>query len=170
MGYRGIICVTCWTDGGMEMLSKRVKEFLEYNKVTWTHSSTDTPQQNFISERNFWTMSERTLAMRLQSGLPDGLWWKTHAMVRYVTLRLITKTCVGYMSPMECVPGSVVPTHKWFWIWKCKTHVLVNRAARHKDWQEKAQARVAIESKRSKLGTTIDRDKRRVMKDGDGRC
>ena len=64
------------TDGGKELLSKRVKEYLVSIKVTWTYSSTDTPQQNSISERNFRTIAERTLAMLLQSGLPRGMWWK----------------------------------------------------------------------------------------------
>ena len=67
------------TDGGKELLSKRVKEYLVSIKVTWTHSSTDTPQQNSISERNFSTMAERTLAMLLHSGLPKGMWWKAYA-------------------------------------------------------------------------------------------
>ena len=53
------------TDGGNELLSERVKEYLVSIKVTWTHSSTDIPQQNSISERNFRTMAERTLAMLL---------------------------------------------------------------------------------------------------------
>ena len=41
------------------------------------------------------------------------------------------------MSPMECVPGDAVPTHKWFRVWGCKAYVLVNRADRRKDRQEK---------------------------------
>ena len=56
-----------WTrfhiNGGKGLLPKRVNYFLASIKVTWTHSSSDTPQQQSISERNFRTMAERTLAM-----------------------------------------------------------------------------------------------------------
>ena len=104
-----LVCCNCGT-----LHADRVKDFLVSIKVTWTHSSTDTPQQNSISERNFRTMAERTLAMLLQSGLPKSMWWKAYTAARYVTLRLLTKTCQRYVSPMECVPGGAVPTHKWF--------------------------------------------------------
>ena len=83
--------------------------------------------------------------MLLQSGLPKGMWWKAYAAARYVALRLPTNTCQGYMSPMECVPEGFVPTHKWFRVWKCKAFVLVNRADRRKDWQEKVNTGYFVE-------------------------
>ena len=62
--------------------------------------------------QSFGTMAKRTLGMLLQSGLPKGIGWKAYAAARVVTQRPPTKKCQGYMSPLECVPGSVVPTHK----------------------------------------------------------
>ena len=77
--------------------------------------------------------------MLLQSNLPKGVWWKARTAARYVTLCLPTKTYQGYMSPMKCVPGSMVPTHNWIREWGCKAYVLVNRAdSRREDLQEKA--------------------------------
>ena len=35
------------TNGGKEVLSKRIKDFLVFNQGTWTQSSTDTPQLYF---------------------------------------------------------------------------------------------------------------------------
>ena len=49
------------------------------------------------------------------------------------------------MSPLECVPGGVMPTHKRFRVWGCKVYVLVNRTERRKEWQEKANTCYFVE-------------------------
>ena len=61
---------------------------------------------------------------------------------------------MGYMSTIECVPGGVVPTRKWFRVWGCGSMF-------------ETQASVVVVSVRSKSGTMIDRDKRRRMKEDD---
>ena len=60
-------------DGGKELIDQRVKTYLLEKfgtHITW--SSTDTPEQNAVSERKFRTLGEMTLAMLADSGLPKS--------------------------------------------------------------------------------------------------
>ena len=63
----------CHANGGAELIDKRIKSFLlkEFGaKVTW--SSTNTPELNAVSERQFRTLGEMTLAMFGDKCVMDG--------------------------------------------------------------------------------------------------
>ena len=97
-------------DGGAELIDQRIKNYLLQKfgtRVTW--SSTDTPEQNSISERKFRTLGEMTLAMLSDSGLPKSFWWDAYTTACHITRMLPTRTYRGWMSPAECVPGGKVP-------------------------------------------------------------
>ena len=57
------------TDGGKELIDQRVRSYLLERfgtHITW--SSTDSPEQNSVSERKFRTLGEMTLSMLTDSG------------------------------------------------------------------------------------------------------
>ena len=97
-------------DGGAELIDQKLKSYLLQafgTRVTW--SSTDTPELNAISERKFRTLGEMTLAMLADSGLPKSFWWDAYVYACDITRMMPTRTCRGWMSPAECVPGDRVP-------------------------------------------------------------
>ena len=104
--------------------------------MTW--SSTDPPELNSISERKFRTLGEMTLAMLLRSGMPKTFWFDANIAEVHITLRLLTRTFRGWMSPHECCPGGTVPLLGRLRVWGSKAYVLKPKANRAKDWEEKA--------------------------------
>ena len=97
-------------DGGPELIDHKLKTYLLKTlgtSVNW--SSTDTPELNAISERKFRTLGEMTLAMLVDSGLPKFFWWDAYVAACEITRKMPTKTCRGWMSPMECVSGGKTP-------------------------------------------------------------
>ena len=125
-------------DGGAELITDQVKDYLRGKHgtvTTWT--STDTPEQNAVSERKWRTLGDMTLAGLIDSGLTTSYWWDAYKAACYVAKRLPTNTCLGWMSPMEAVPGGKVPNLRWLRTWGCKCYVLKPKADRRKDWEEK---------------------------------
>ena len=66
-----------------------------------------------------------------------------------------TKTCLGWMSPMECVPGGKTPNLSRLRRWGCNAYVLVPRADRRKDWEDKAMVGYFIGYSNTKAGYRI---------------
>jgi hypothetical protein len=131
---------TYHTDGGKELLDTSVKAYLLKvfgTKITWTTSHT--PEQNGVSERKFRTIGEMSLAALRSSGLPTSLWGDCVVAVCYIIRMLPTRTCRGWMSPMECVPGGKIPDLSFLRVWGCKCYVLVPKADRRKDWEDKSK-------------------------------
>ena len=111
-------------DGGKELIDQRVKTYLLEKfgtHITW--SSTDTPEQNAVSERKFRTLGEMTLAMLADSGLPKSYWWDAYVTACEITRMMPTRTHVGWRSPMECVPGGKVPNLTRLRRWGCKAYM-----------------------------------------------
>jgi hypothetical protein len=126
-------------DGGKELIDSSVQKYLlkEFGTtVTW--SSTDSPEMNSVSERKFRTLGELTLATLRCSGRPTAFWWDAYDYVCVVTKMMPTRTCKGWMSPMECVPGGKVPDLSRLKVWGCKAYVLIPKANRRKDWEDKS--------------------------------
>ena len=143
-------------DGGAELLDQTVKSYLLSkfgSKITW--SSTDTPELNAVSERKFRTLGEQTLAMLTDSGLPKAHWWDAYDAACDVTLMMPTRTCKGWMSPMECVPGGKVPNLSRLRRWGCKAYVLRPKADRRKDWEDKALVGYFVGYSKTKAGYKI---------------
>ena len=131
-------------DGGAELIDQRIKSYvLQTFGTTVTWISTDTPESNSILERKFRTLGEMSLAMLADSGLPKSFWRDT-----YVT----TRTYRGRMSPAECVPGGQTPNLSRLRRWGCKAYVLVPKADRCKDWEDKAMVGYFIGHSKSKVG------------------
>ena len=127
------------TDGGKELIDQRVRSYLLDRfgtHITW--SSTDSPEQNSVSEREFRTLGEMTLSMLTDSGLSKAMWWDAYVTACHITRMMPTRTYRGWMSPQECVPGGTVPNLSWLRRWGCKAYVLVPKADRRKDWEDKA--------------------------------
>ena len=57
----------------------------------------------------------------------------------------------GVYVPYGVCAGAVL-THKWFCVWGRKASVLVNRADRRKDWQEKANSGYFVEYSKDNKG------------------
>ena len=68
-----------------------------------------------------------TLAMLADSGLPKTFWWDAYVTSCVITRMMPTRTCRGWMSPAECVPGG--NTRRW----GCKAYVLIPKADLRKD-------------------------------------
>ena len=49
-----------------------------------------------------------------------------------------TRTCRGWMSPDECLPGKRTPNLSKLRRWGCKANVLIAKADQRKDWEDKA--------------------------------
>ena len=144
------------TDGGKELIDQRVRSYLLKKfgtHITW--SSTDSPEQNSVSERKFRTLGEMTLAMLADSGLSKGMWWDAYVTACHITRMMPTRTYRGWMSPQECVPGGTVPNLSWLRRWGCKAYVLIPKADRRKDWEDKALTGHFIGYSKSKKGYQI---------------
>jgi hypothetical protein len=144
------------TDGAKELQGETIKNYLmaKYGTtITW--SSTDTPEQNSISERKFRTLGEMTLAMLLRSGLNKEFWFDAYMTAVYITLRLPTRTHKGWMTPHECCPGGTVPSLGRFRVWGSKAYVLINKGDRRKDWEEKAMTGHFVRYSDTKQGWTV---------------
>ena len=143
-------------DGGAELIDQSVKGYLLQKcgtTVTW--SSTDTPELNAISERKFRTIGEMTLSMLSDSGLPKSFWWDAYQAACYITRKMPTRTHRGWMSPEECVPGGKTPNLSHLRRWGCKAYVLIPKADRRKDWEDKSMAGYFIGYSTSKVGYNI---------------
>jgi hypothetical protein len=75
--------------------------------------------------------------MLLHSTLPVSFWWMTWKTACYLQNRMPTVTVYGYMTPFENVRGAP-PSLKRQRIWGCKAYVLKPKAARRKDFDDKA--------------------------------
>ena len=143
-------------NGGKELIDQRVKTYLLEKfgtHITW--SLTDTPEQNAVSERKFRTLGEMTLAMLADSGLPKSYWWDAYVTACEITRMMPTRTHVGWRSPMECVPDGKVPNLTRLRRWGCKAYVLVPKADRRKDWEDKAMIGHFIGYSKTKKGYQI---------------
>ena len=116
-------------DGGAELIDQKLKSCLLQvfgTRVTW--SATDTP------ERKFGTLvGEMALAMLADSGLPKSFWWDLYVYACDITRMMPSRTCCGWMSPAECVPGGLVPNLSRLRRWGCKAYDLIPKADRCKD-------------------------------------
>jgi hypothetical protein len=140
-------------DGGKELIDIRVKKvFFDAFGTVFTHSSTDTPELNAVSERKFRTLGEMTLAMLRESGLPVPFWWLAYCAACYIARRLPTKTYKGWMSAFECVPGGEIPDLRFLRIWGCKAYVLTPKGDRRKDWDDKAKTGHFVAYSTEKMG------------------
>ena len=142
-------------DGGAEQLDQRVKAYLLGLGCSVTWSSTDTPELNAVSERKFRTLGEMTLAMLLDAGLPKAHWWDAYDTACDVTLMMPTRTHRGWMSPLECVPGGRTPNLSRLRRWGCKCYVLIPKADRRKDWEDKAQVGYFMGYSKGKAGYKV---------------
>jgi len=126
-------------DGGSELIDQKIKSYLldKFGTVI-TFTARDTPELNSVSEKKFRTLGEQTLSMLADSGLPKSFWWDAYRCACHITRMMPTRTCKGWMSPMECVPGGSVPNLSWLRRWGCKAYVLTPRSDRRKDWEDKA--------------------------------
>ena len=143
-------------DGGKELIDQTVKAYLLEKmgcRTTW--SSTDTPELNAVSERKFRTLGETTLAMLTDSGLPKSYWWDAYDTACDITLMMPTRTCKGWISPMECVPGGRIPNLSRLRRWGCKAYVLIPKADRRKDWEDKAMVGHFIGYSKTKVGYKV---------------
>jgi hypothetical protein len=143
-------------DGGAELIDQKIKNYLLGKfgtRVTW--SSTDTPEQNAISERKFRTLGEMTLAMLTDSGLPKSFWWDAYVTACHITRLMPTRTYRGWMSPTECVPGGHTPSLSRLRRWGCKAYVLIPKADRRKDWEDKSMIGHFIGYSKNKKGYMI---------------
>ena len=103
-------------DGGKELISKSVREYLAKlkikPKVTWTPR--DTPELNAVSERKNRTDKEMTKAMLSRSGLPKAFWYQVKRGVIAAYRRLVTP---GVQTNEEKdaihVQDVAGPTKKW---------------------------------------------------------
>jgi hypothetical protein len=144
------------TDGAKELQGQTIRTYLMSRfgtTITW--SSTDTPEQNSISERKFRTLGEMTLAMLLRSGMNKEFWWDAYMTAVYITIRLPTRTHKGWMTPFECVPGGSVPSLGRFRVWGSKAYLLTNKSDRRKDWEEKAKTGYFVRYSDTKMGWTV---------------
>ena len=66
-----------------------------------------------------------------------------------------TRTCRGWMSPRECVPCGKTPNLSLLRRWGCKAYVLVPRADRRKDWEDKEMVGYFIGYSNTKAGYRI---------------
>ena len=143
-------------DGGKELIDQRVKAYLlEKTGCTITWSSTDTPELNAVSERKFRTLGEQSLAMLTDSGLPKSFWWDAYDTACDITLMMPTRTCKGWMSPTECVPGGKTPNLSRLRRWGCKCYVLIPKADRRKDWEDKAMVGHFLGYSKTKAGYRV---------------
>ena len=143
-------------DGGHELIDQKLKTYLLKTfgtTVTWRF--TDTPEHNAISERKFRTLGEMALAMLVDAGLSKSFWWDAYVTACEITRMMPTRTCRGCMSPTECVPGSKTPNLYRLRPWGCKAYVLVPRADRRKDWDDKAMVGYFIGYSKTKAGYRI---------------
>ena len=93
-------------------------------------SPTDNPELNSISERTLHTIGEMTIAILADSGLPKSIWWDTYVAACDVVRMMPTRTCRGWISPAECVPGVQAPSISRLQQWECKAYALVYKADR----------------------------------------
>jgi hypothetical protein len=143
-------------DGGAELNDQKVKSYLlEKTGCRMTYTPTDTPELNAVSERKFRTLGEMTMAMLADSGLPKSYWWDAYDTACDITLMMPTRTHRGWMSPTECVPGGKTPNLARLRRWGCKCYVLIPKADRRKDWEDKAMVGHFIGYSKTKIGYKI---------------
>ena len=123
-------------DGGAELISKQVLNLLRREGARYTWNPADTPELNATSERKVRTLGERCLSMLLRSGLSVDFWWDAYQASNYITVRLPTKTAMGYMTPWECVHGEP-PNLAHLRIWGCKAYLKMPKNYARKDWRDK---------------------------------
>ena len=127
------------SDGGSELLSRRVQNYLHSSGVTTSHSPRDTPEMNSVCERRTRTLKEKMMCMLMRSGLPVPFWWLALQCAGWLMNRLPAHTANGYITPYEFVRGQL-PVLKWLRIWGCKAYAMRPRGVLRKDLQEKTQS------------------------------
>jgi hypothetical protein len=125
------------SDGGSELISELVRTFLHAKGITTSHTPRDTPEMNSLLERKVRDLKERVMSMLLHSTLPVSFWWMAWKTACYLQNRMPTVTVYGYMTPFENVRGAP-PSLKRLRIWGCNAYVLKPKAARRKDFDDKA--------------------------------
>jgi hypothetical protein len=125
------------SDGGSELISELVRTFLYAKGITTSHTPRDTPEMNSLLERKVQDLKERVMSILLYSMLPVSFWWMAWKTACYLQNRMPTVTVYGYMTPFESVRG-IPPCLEWQRIWEGKAYVLKLKAARRKDFDDKA--------------------------------
>ena len=94
-------------DQGTELISKSLVSFLNSAAIRVTFSPAYKKSGNEIVERTHRTIFESAMSMLFASDMPDMFWGKAVLYANYIRVRLPTNTAFGYLSPFECVYGSV---------------------------------------------------------------
>jgi hypothetical protein len=110
---------------------------LNTTSLATSHTPCDTPEMNSLLERKVRDLKERVMSMLLHSTLPVSFWWMAWKTACYLQNRMPTVTIHGYMTPFESVRG-IPPSLKRLRILGCKAYVLKPKAARRKDFDDKA--------------------------------
>jgi hypothetical protein len=135
----GQTCGHFHSDGGGELISTLVTNYLNGQGCGTSHSPRDTPEMNSISERRTRTLKEKMVCMLMRSGLPLPFWWCALKCAAWLLNRLPTRTAQGYITPHEYVYDRL-PNLKWIRTWGCKAYAMRERGALRKDLQGKADS------------------------------
>mmetsp|Transcript_17126 Transcript_17126/g.25690 ORF Transcript_17126/g.25690 Transcript_17126/m.25690 type:complete len:957 (-) Transcript_17126:181-3051(-) len=120
-------------DGGKELVSRKVLEYLQYIGATWTFNAPYTPEDNPFQERPWRTIKERALSSLMDSGLPTNFWEQAMKTSTHMKNRLPCKTAKGFMSPLQFIENEI-PDLSYARIWGCKCFVNIDSSLRKNNW------------------------------------
>jgi hypothetical protein len=124
-------------DGALELVSKKLINYLSSKGVYVTYSPPYTPELNAIIERSHRTIFESAYAMLLHSGLPDEFWIFAVKYAVAIYNRLPTNTAYGYMSPFEARYGEI-PVLDRFKTFGCICYAHIHQQERIKGFVDKS--------------------------------
>ena len=120
-------------DGGKELVSRKVLEYLQSIGATWTFNSPYTPEDNPFQERSWRTTKERALSSLIDSGLPPNFWEQASRATIHIKNRLPCQTAKGFMSPLQFIENEI-PDLSYARIWGCKCFVNIDSSLRKNNW------------------------------------
>ena len=94
-------------DGGGEFTAKEFLGWLDQRWITYTFTTTDTPQHNSIVERDIQTVSNKSDA-QLQGMQANDEWWELSTTHVVKVCNMVIASSNPTMPPMEWVTGKRV--------------------------------------------------------------
>ena len=105
-------------DGGGEFTAKEFLDWLDQRWISYTFTTTDTPQHNSIVERDIQTVSNKSDA-QLQGMQANDEWWELSTMYVVKVCNMVVESSNPTFPPLEWVTGKRVNLSQFTIPWFC---------------------------------------------------
>ncbi len=105
---------TLWMDNGGEYVNQWLQDYCSWHGILLKLTVPHTPQQNGVTERANWMLTECMHAMMKDTDCPMTLWGEAVCTAAYC-LNCMPTSANGGITPFQAFKGIILSGHAWDW-------------------------------------------------------